>query len=226
MYAYFTDPAVFSGFFNSGSGAGTLPLYVVWVFMAAEMSLCILPAGLNTTGSEKHRKSYYAPAGESPDVVALKEYIAAGNKKAAYVAGLWFCVFAAVAALRISGILGIAEIALVCMLFYVCDLICVVFLCPFRKIIMKNRCCITCRIYNWDWFMLCSPLILIKSFFSLSLVALSVVVLLKWEIAIKKHPEYFWEGTNTNLSCVNCAEKICGSKPAPPGNHRKGQNKK
>ncbi|MCL1829234.1 MAG: hypothetical protein FWG32_07040 [Oscillospiraceae bacterium] len=212
VYAYIANRAVFAAFFFGEPAAAKTTAYIIWAFMAVEMILGIVPAGINTTGSEKHRKSYFAPSDEGYDAGALGKYAAESNIKAAYVAGVWLVIFAAVAALHISGTTGVAETALICILFYVCDIICVVFWCPFRSIMMKNRCCVTCRVYNWDWFMLCSPLILIKSFFSLSLVALSLVLLVKWEVTYKKHPEYFWEGSNKNLRCENCAERICGAK--------------
>ena len=49
---------------------------------------------------------------------------------------------------------------MISVLFYVCDLICVLIWCPFR-LIMKNRCCTTCRIFNWDHLMMFSPLIFV-----------------------------------------------------------------
>ncbi|NLT47963.1 MAG: hypothetical protein GXX92_06055, partial [Clostridiales bacterium] len=89
------------------------------------------------------------------------------------------------------------------------DLICVVIWCPFQSIIMKNRCCINCRIFNWGHFMMYTPLLFIKNFFTWSLFFTSIVVLIRWEITYAYHPYRFWEGSNINLRCENCQEKIC-----------------
>ena len=83
------------------------------------------------------------------------------------------------------------------------------FWCPFRVFLMKNRCCATCRIFNWDHVMMFSPLLVIKGFFTWSLFFTSLVLLIRWEITIIKHPERFWEGSNAILRCTNCQDKIC-----------------
>ena len=37
----------------------------------------------------------------------------------------------------------------------------------------------------------------------------SIVLMLRWEITLLKHPEQFWEGSNDALKCDNCKDKIC-----------------
>ena len=92
--------------------------------------------------------------------------------------------------------------------FYVCDLICVLIWCPFRLLI-RTRCCTTCRIFNWDHLMMFTPMLFVNSFFSLSLVILAVIVWLVWEGCILLHPERIWERTNEALRCSNCTDKLC-----------------
>lgn len=77
---------------------------------------------------------------------------------------------------------------------------------------MKNKCCGTCRIYNWDFAMMFTPLIFVGGFWSWSLVALSLGLLVNWEVRYKMHPEWFYEQTNQSLTCVNCQEKLCRHK--------------
>ena len=43
----------------------------------------------------------------------------------------------------------------------------------------------------------------------MSLLALSLVLLLRWEITFYRHPERFSEETNEYLHCKNCTEKLC-----------------
>jgi hypothetical protein len=60
--------------------------------------------------------------------------------------------------------------------------------------------------------MMFTPLIFIKSLYTWSLVALSLGVLLKWEITYRRHPQRFSETTNDSLSCANCEDKLCRHK--------------
>ena len=86
--------------------------------------------------------------------------------------------------------------------FYVCDLICVLIWCPFR-LIMKNKCCTTCRIFNWDHLMMFSPLIFVGGFFSISLVVIAFIAWLAWELCVMIYPERFCEMTNAALNAQN-----------------------
>lgn len=100
--------------------------------------------------------------------------------------------------------------AMLWMLFYfLFDMICVVLWCPLQLVLMRNRCCTTCQIFNWDGIMTVTPLIPLLCWFSNLLVALSLVVLARWELAFVRHPERFDERTNASLQCVNCTDKLC-----------------
>lgn len=93
-----------------------------------------------------------------------------------------------------------------------CDMICILFLCPFQTWIMKNRCCTVCRIYNWDFAMMFTPYIFIPNGYAWSLLAMSIILLIRWEIAVRKYPERFSDRTNACVSCENCEEKLCHHK--------------
>jgi len=60
--------------------------------------------------------------------------------------------------------------------------------------------------------MMFTPLIFIKSFYTYSLLAFAIALLIKWEIYVRLHPERFSEETNQCLSCSNCKEKLCQHK--------------
>ena len=94
--------------------------------------------------------------------------------------------------------------------FYVCDLICVLFWCPFRVWMMKNRCCTTCRIFNWDHFMMFTPFLFVPGVYSWSLAGLATVIYIIWEIQIYTHPERFTDACNDTLKCKNCTDHLCG----------------
>ena len=100
--------------------------------------------------------------------------------------------------------------ALVWTLFYfVFDLFSVVLWCPLQLALMRNRCCTTCQIFNWDGIMTVTPLFTAGCWFSWPLVLMAVVVLLRWELAFARHPERFDERTNASLQCANCTDKLC-----------------
>ena len=91
----------------------------------------------------------------------------------------------------------------------VCDVICILFFCPFQSWFLKNKCCSACRIYNWDYAMMFTPLFFVRKGYTWSLLALSVALLVRWEIVFYRHPERFSEKTNEYLRCANCTEKLC-----------------
>ena len=97
------------------------------------------------------------------------------------------------------------------MFFFFFDMVCVVFWCPLQLFFMRNRCCTTCQIFNWDAIMTTTPLLLLffETPFAWLLVLLSVVVLLRWELAFIRHPERFDDRTNASLRCAHCSDKLC-----------------
>ena len=94
--------------------------------------------------------------------------------------------------------------------FYVCDLICVLVWCPFRVFFMKNRCCTTCRIFNWDHFMMFTPFLFVPGLYSWSLAGLALISMIFWEITVFTHPERFTDQCNDSLKCKNCTDRLCG----------------
>ena len=60
--------------------------------------------------------------------------------------------------------------------------------------------------------MMFTPLIFISNLYALTLVFISVLLLIKWEIVYKRHPERYTENTNESLACKNCREKLCQHK--------------
>ena len=121
---------------------------------------------------------------------------------------IWILLISALGVLYYTDIINKLWLFMISVFFYVCDLICVLIWCPFR-LIMKNKCCTTCRIFNWDHLMMFSPLIFVGGFFAISLVALAVLAWLIWELCVLLYPERFWEMTNLSLQCCECTDKLC-----------------
>lgn len=93
--------------------------------------------------------------------------------------------------------------------YFLFDMISVVLWCPLQLVFMRNRCCTTCQIFNWDGIMTTTPLFAVWCWFSWVLIPLALVVLVRWELSFMQHPERFDEKTNASLQCANCADKLC-----------------
>lgn len=123
---------------------------------------------------------------------------------------LWVTLNAAILfALLYFGWLSQETCVLWAMFYFVFDMICVVAWCPIQTLLMRNRCCTTCTIFNWDAGMTATPLLFAPSIFSFILIALAAIVLVKWEVSFARHPERFSADTNDALTCKNCEDKLC-----------------
>lgn len=185
-------------------------LHLLWLIWIIEMIVQLTPArGYLALGSLKQYKIFYKPVKE---LIAKKELVPFFKKNqldSLKVFGAWTLLVVGIGILWAAKILKEKELLLISALFYVCDLICVLFWCPFRVWILKNRCCTTCRIFNWDHLMMFSPLLFVPGVYSGSLLVIAVVVFLVWEASFILHPERFWEDTNAALLCCNCTDKLC-----------------
>lgn len=125
---------------------------------------------------------------------------------------VWNIIIGAV--LGWTGWLSEATVMIWMLFYFAFDMICVVLWCPIQLVLMKNRCCTTCQIFNWDAIMTATPLLallLVPStfWFVWPLLIIALVVLVRWELAFARHPERFDERTNASLSCHNCKDKLC-----------------
>jgi len=177
---------------------------VKWVFgitLAIEMMLRIIPNKLIPIGARKHFASSYAPVGSVANVSDKKRL----HKGAVLSALSWLLITGSVLfALFFLDALTPQIVLIIALVYAVCDMVFIIFFCPFQKFFMKNRCCVECRIHNWDYFMMCAPLIIFPSVFSVSLFVIALAVLLRWEISLRKNPHFFTKNTNKNLQCSEC----------------------
>lgn len=184
-------------------------LHILWGIWVMYMLLQIVPIKNKVPlGSQKLFASRFRPIREKINYEALKSYIVSTTKAAYKVFLLWCVLVACIGGLYFAGIIDRIGLFMISVAFYVCDLICVLIWCPFR-LIMKNRCCTTCRIFNWDHLMMFSPLIFMGGFFALSLVGMATVAWLVWELCVMMYPERFWDHSNAALQCSECTDKLC-----------------
>lgn len=181
-------------------------LWVIWVF---DMVLQIIPIKNKVAlGSQKLFANRFRPIRDKVNYKALKTYIVSTTASAYKVMILWILLIAGIGVLYYCNAINEIGLFMISVLFYICDLICVLIWCPFR-LIMKNKCCTTCRIFNWDHLMMFSPLIFVGGFFSISLVVMSFLAWLAWELCVMLYPERFCEMTNAALKCSECTDKLC-----------------
>lgn len=189
-------------------------LAIIWVMFALEMVLRFFPSKIESPGCQKQFKSKYVPTNVGA-VPRRQEWWRT------FLAALaWIILNGAIGVLYFTNIIDEGILIIIALTYSACDMICILFFCPFQTWIMKNRCCTTCRIYNWDFAMMFTPLVFIVcvfsvrmvSIFSLSLVGLSLALLIEWEVLYRLYPERFSDNTNKAITCANCNEKLCHHK--------------
>lgn len=190
---------------------GSFPVFfaIVWVFYMAEMIERSFPVKIESMGCMKQFRVNYKPVegGVVPDPVP--------RRKAAFaVGGAWLGFNALFGAAYLLHWIDGGILMLLALAYGICDVVCVLFFCPFQTFFMKNRCCTACHIYNWDYIMICTPFIFMPGVYTWTLLAVSLFIFLRWEITHYRHPERFYEQTNQSLKCANCTEKLCHHKKA------------
>ena len=178
----------------------------LWVIFAIALLLRFFPSSLESMGCQKPFARNYLP--KEGDALPTQS----SWRSTAAVAAAWLLLNGVIGALYFLGVIDRGILILISLAYSVCDIICILFFCPFQTWFMKNRCCTTCRIYNWDFPMMFTPLVFIPSVYTYTLVGGSLLLLLRWELALRRHPERFSPETNASLDCANCKEKLCRHK--------------
>ena len=180
-------------------------LALVWGVFAVEMVLRMFPSRTESMGCEKQFAANYRSAGETePELQSPWRTFA--------VFAAWVALNGVIGALYLIGVIDRGVMILIALGYSVCDMVCILFFCPFQTWFMKNKCCTTCRIYNWDYAMMFTPFLFIRWWFTWSLLGLALVLLILWEVRFRTHPERYSEKTNESLRCINCQEKLCHHK--------------
>jgi len=236
--AYFWAPEKLNVHTQFGLGAGISLVNIMWILVFLSMVQKFFPQAITSIGSRKQFKElFHLPPVEkflgkdlanlSNDVFStaffrgsknygiLLEEKRELNRGALLVLLAWVILNLFVGALYFAGVINQNILVLISMFYFLSDMICVLIYCPFQKLFMKNRCCVTCRIFNWDSIMLCTPLLFLPCWFSLTLCAFALILLVRWEIVFNRHPERFSERFNLSLRCAGCREKLCRMKDSP-----------
>lgn len=214
------DPA----WFTSDEGAlhliGVGFMVVVWVAFIPEMIRRFFPNNDESAGCQKQFMQNYKPReattlsqeiarilGRTQEEIKKKDF-----RDVAIIALVWIAANAVIGVLYLTDVLSAGALIAISMFYAVSDIICILYWCPFQTLIMKNTCCSQCRIYNWDYAMMFTPLVFIGGFWAWSLFLVSFAVLVKWEFDYYRYPHRFAEETNEYLSCEGCNERLCTHK--------------
>ncbi len=168
-------------------------------------------------GSQKLFKTHYKEAPNKPDKKELRKEYWKATKRALVLLAVWVGSIGLISGIKLlleythlvdSHLLNKCLFMLTAT-FYACDLICGLFWCPFRTFFMKHRCCVNCRIFNWDHMMMFTPMTALPSLYSWSLLGMGLFVMFLWELMLLIHPERFFESSNANIKCANCTDFRC-----------------
>ncbi len=184
------------------------PLHVLWAIFMGIMILHLFPNRELSMALRKNKKENYVEVPGYSELELLK-FVQDQNVKAWKIMLIWLSGNAVVGVLYLFKVLDVADLLMLTVFYFLSDYICILLFCPFQTGIMKNKCCVNCRIYDWGHFMIFTPMLFIQNFYSWSLFFTSLVVLIHWEIIYAKYPQRFWSGSNQTLQCQNCKDKTC-----------------
>lgn len=214
---YIKDKAGLYERMNQPISMGITPIHVLWLLFMVTMIRHLFPKDTVTMAMLKAKlpvpKSWAKElAGEEKAVyqeLELLRFVQDMNRKAWKVMLVWLSGNAVVGMLYLFNVIHDVDLFMLTVFYFLCDYICILVFCPFQTVIMKNRCCVNCRIYDWGHFMMFTPMLFIRNFFSWSLFFTSIIVLIRWELHYAKYPERFWYGSNQRIQCKNCKDRQC-----------------
>lgn len=194
-------------------------LRVLWCVFMIMMIMHLFPNKKRSMALRKYKEENYVE--EQYSRMELLDYVQEQNVRAWMVMLVWLVFNAIWGFLYLFKVLKDADLLMITVFYFLCDYICILLFCPFQTYIMKNKCCVNCRIYEWGHFMMFTPMLFIKNFYSWSLFFTSLIVLIHWEISYAKHPHRFWSGSNKTLQCLTCKDKTCQVKNQLKAKYRK-----
>lgn len=187
-------------------------ILIILGIILADILLKFVPLKLHPIGMRKHLKRFFIPSDHylkkgitDTDRKELKKLKNDGRNVFIFYLILNGIIFI----LYFSGLIGVPEIIMVMMFYYVGDMICINIMCPFKLIFMRNRCCTGCRIFNWDSIMLVIPLAAVFSYIGYIILLPAIVYTVMWEVSFARHPERFLPSCNDSLKCSNCTHGMC-----------------
>lgn len=190
--------------FMSLSVIGNIKFYqLLWMYLMYEMIIVLIPNLNRYSYSGKLFNRHYNEV-ENYNKDKLNKFTKENKIRAIRAGVFWITLNALLGYIYIKLELSPVYMYLLFLFYYWSDMFCVNVWCPFHKIIVKNKCCNECRIYNWGHLMYLTPLIFIPGWYTYSLVLMGVILFIQWEYMNIKYPERFSPVSNKSLRCSEC----------------------
>ena len=107
-------------------------LVVTWAVFVVEMILRFFPSKYESPGCQKQFARNYIKSGST-------EIVIPDNNAVVLVALVWIVFNGVFGALHMMGVLDDGIMVLLCSAYSVCDVVCILFFCPFQTWFMKNK---------------------------------------------------------------------------------------
>ncbi len=180
--------------------------HLLWLFTVLLLAKSLTPQWSSGIASGKMFRAYFLERGRdtSSKREKLRDYTRRMNIGALKVALFWIAVILAIGLAVHTGFLNSVWLFITVVFFVFMDQFCISVWCVFQELFVRNKCCNTCRIYQWGKIMAVSPLIFVPSFWTYSIVGLAPLLVIQWEYLYSRYPERFHEAYNENLTCRGC----------------------
>lgn len=152
-----------------------------------------------------------------------KYYVPTGHERAegfnrkgiASVVLLWVAYLLFVALLKVLGVLNWYTFLVGACIMFILNSFFVRKTCLLSVLFLhnKNNCCKNCGINSWDYAIFASALVfapklsILATIINWTIIGISIVMLVIWEIKYRKYPYRFYPETNKTLSCMNCLKQ-------------------
>ncbi len=183
----------------------TIPEWVYnifWLLFVIDILTVTIPRFAKHSPSGKYLKKFFKEADYSKE--KLFEYVKTMNVRTVITFSLYMLFLLGIGVLYYLSFINRYHIILLVIVLNFIDYFSINTWCIFHKVLIRNRCCNTCRIYNWDHFLKFAPFVFIPEFKTWSLLFLGIIALVQWELSYAIHPERFIDISNENLRCSNC----------------------
>lgn len=166
---------------------------------------------LKRIDSAVHSKAFarnYVPTGRKTDDKYKRKGIVS-------VIILWIVYLAFIALLKVSGVLNWYVFLIGACVMFSLNSVFVRKICLLSVLFLKNKnnCCKHCGINSWDYAIFASALIFAPelsvgaTLVNWAIIAVSVLMMVIWEINYHKYPYRFHPETNKTLGCANCTKQ-------------------
>ncbi len=119
--------SIYTARFNSG----TILLLVIWLVFITEMMFRLFPSKYESMGCQKQFAGNFV---QNDDCLKVPgEFRKRQRKAVIIVAASWIAVVAVVGVLYFTGIIDEGLVLIISLFFAVCDIICILFYCPFNQ---------------------------------------------------------------------------------------------